>query len=75
MRFYGTTERTDDNKQTTVSAQKNAIFSSQRFFGLEKKFREETQLCALKNLNVFYHSASMDKEQMTTTKRNVTILG
>ena len=47
MRFYGTTERTDDNEQTTVSAQKNAIFSSQRFFGSEKKIREETQLCAL----------------------------
>ena len=75
MRFYGTTERTDDNEQTTVSAQKNAIFSSQRFFGLEKKFREETQLCELKKPQCFYHSASMDKEQMTTTKRNVTILG
>ena len=53
MRFYGTTERTDDNEQTTVSAQKNAIFSSQRFFGLEKKFREETQLCALKKPQCF----------------------
>ena len=50
MRSYGTTERTEDNKQTTVSAQKNAIFSSQRFHGLEKKFREETQLYALRRV-------------------------
>ena len=46
MRSYGTTERTEDNKQTTVSAQKNAIFSSQRFHGLEKK----SQLYALRRV-------------------------
>ena len=28
MRSCGTTERIEDNDQTTVSAQKNAIFSS-----------------------------------------------
>ena len=53
MRSYGTTERTEDNEQTTVSAQKNAIFSSQRFYGVKKELREEAQLYALKNLNVF----------------------
>ena len=42
MRFYGTTERTEDNEQTTVSAQKKVIFSSQRFYGLETEFRKET---------------------------------
>ena len=75
MRFYATTATTEDKEQSTVSAQKNDMFSSQHFLGLEKEFREETQLCALKKPQCFYHSASMDKEQMTTTKRNVTILG
>ena len=42
MRSYGTTERIGENEQTTVSAQKNAIFSSQRFYGLEKLFRNTT---------------------------------
>ena len=70
MRFYGTTERTEYNEQTTVSAQKNVIFSSQRFYGLEKEFRKETQLCALKKPQSFYHSASMDKQQRTTRNNN-----
>ena len=43
----------DYNEQTALSAQKNAIFSSQRFYGLKKELREETQLYALKSLNVF----------------------
>ena len=51
MRSCGTTERTEDNEQTTVSAQKNAIFSSQRFYGLEKKFREGTQFYALNRIH------------------------
>ena len=44
MRCCGTTERPENNERTTVSAQKNAIFSLQRFYGLEKKFREGIHL-------------------------------
>ena len=44
MHSCGTRERTEDNEQTTVRAQKNALFSSQRFHGLEKVFRERIQL-------------------------------
>ena len=40
MRFYATTATTEDNKHTTVSAQKNIIFSSQGFYGLEKIRKE-----------------------------------
>ena len=42
-----------DNEQTTVSVQKNAICSSQRFYGLKKELREGTQMYVLKNLIVF----------------------
>ena len=70
MRFYATTARTEDNEQTTVSAQKNAMFSSQRFFGLEKEFREKTLLCALKKPQWFHHSASMNKKQRMTKNNN-----
>ena len=59
-----------DNEQTTVSAQKYAIFSSKRFYGLEKEFREETQLCELKKLQCLYHGASMDKQQGMTRENN-----
>ena len=62
MRSYGTTAATKDNEQITVSAQKNAIFLSQRFSRLEKEFREE-ELSALKKSKksqCFYHSASLD---------------
>ena len=45
------------------------MFSSQRFFWLEKEFREETQLCALKKPQGFHHSASM-KIQQRMTKNN-----
>ena len=69
MRFYATTATTEDKEQSTVSAQKNDMFSSQRFFGLEKEFREETQLCALKEPQCFHHSASM-KIQKRMTKNN-----
>ena len=70
MRFSATTARTEDNEQTTVSAQKNDMFSSQRFFGLDKEIREETQLCALKKPQCFHHSASMKKKQRRMTKNN-----
>ena len=78
MRFYATTATTEDKEQNTVSAQKNDMFSSQRFFGLEKEFREETQLCALKNLNVFITALLWKYNkgwQRITTKENLTILG
>ena len=42
MRWYGTTERIGENEQSTVSAQKKVIFSSQRFYGLEKLFMNTT---------------------------------
>ena len=70
MSSFGTTERTVDNEQTTVRAQKNAIFSSQRFYGLEKEFEEEIQLYALKRSQRFYHSPSMNKRQRTTRNNN-----
>ena len=41
MRFYGTTGRTEDNDQTTISAQKKTIFSSQRFYEFKKKKLEK----------------------------------
>ena len=70
MRFCGTTERTEDNKQTTVSAQKNALFSLQRFKGLENEFREGIQLYGLQKSQCFHHSASMNKQQRTTRNNN-----
>ena len=70
MRFFGTTERTEDNEQTTVRAQTNAIFSSQRFYGLEKEFREGIQLYALKRSQCFHHSASAKKQHRTTRNNN-----
>ena len=53
MRSYGKIERTEENEQTPVCAQKKAIFSSQRFYGLKKEFREKKQLCALKKFQCF----------------------
>ena len=70
MSSFGTTEITEDNEQTTVRAQKNAIFSSQRFYGLEKEFGEGIQLYALKRSQRFYHSPSMNKQQRTTRSNN-----
>ena len=69
MPSYGTAKRIEENKQTTLSAQKNANFSSQRFSGVEKGFREGIQLYALKNL-FFFHSASMNEQQRTTRSNN-----
>ena len=71
MRSYGTTEKNKDNEQITVSAQKNAIFSSQRFYGLEKEFREETQHYALKKSQCFYHSTSIMKKRTTRNGNKV----
>ena len=70
MHSCGTRERTEDNEQTTVRAQKNALFSSQRFHGLEKEFRERIQLYVLKKSQCFHHSASMNKQQRTTRNNN-----
>ena len=70
MHFYETTQRTEDNDQTTVSAQKNGIFFSQRFYGLEKEIRKETQLYAPKKTLCSYHSATMDKQQSSSNNNN-----
>ena len=79
LRSCGTTERPEDNERTTVSAQKNAIFSLQRFYGLEKEFREETELYAQKKSPMFFTTALLWKNnkgpQGITTKKNLTILG
>ena len=70
MRSFGTTERTEDNEQNTVRAQTNAIFSSKRFYGLEKEFGEVIQLKAVKRFQCFHHSASAKKQQRTTRNNN-----
>ena len=70
MHSCGTRKTNEENEQTTVSTQKNAIFSSQRFYGLEKDFRERIQLYALKKSHAFHHSASVNKQQRTTPNNN-----
>ena len=62
-------KRTEDNDQNTVSAQTNAIFSLQRFHGLEK-ITEGIKLYALKKSQRFYHSASMNRQQKMTKNKN-----
>ena len=70
MHSCGTIETNEEIEQTTVSTQKNALFSSQRFHGLEKVFRERIQLYALKNSQYCHHSASMNKQQRMTRNNN-----
>ena len=53
MRSYGTIERTEENEQTPVCAQKKAIFSSQRFYGLKKEFREKKTTVRVKKISMF----------------------
>ena len=72
MRFYATTATTEDNKHTTVSARKNIIFSSQRFYGLEKKLEKKYNCARSKNVNVFITALLWTNNkgwQSTTTKK------
>ena len=68
--LLGYIKKTEDNEHTTVNAQKNIKFSSQRFYGLEKSLYKKYNCARSKNLNVFYHSASMDKQQRMTKNNN-----
>ena len=57
MRFYGTTERTEDNEQTPLSAQKNAIYSSQRLFWISKKIKRRNTIVRAQKTTMFFITA------------------
>ena len=52
MHSCETRKITEENEQTIGSAQKNAIFSSQLFYGLETEFREEYN-CTRSKVSLF----------------------